>query len=100
MVSLYKDVEHVYDVIDIGRVNRQRLVEAGIKDLEDLENAKERLGRNEVGNVKGSVQTELYDVVCWCQEYEEQHGGGPHVMTRFTEEVLSDFQKNRKNSNP
>jgi hypothetical protein len=95
MESLWKDLEHVYDVIDIGQKNRKRLLEEGFRDFESLQNSKERLRRNEVGKVKGSFQTELYDFVCWLEEYEEQQGCEPDVMTRFTEEVLLEFQRKK-----
>jgi hypothetical protein len=92
-----KELEHIWDVLDIGVRNRKRLLDEGFATFEDIVTAKERLGRKEVGEVKGSVQTDLHDLVCWCQDFFEQYGQEPNILVHFREEVLVDFQDQKEN---
>lgn len=92
-----KELEHICDELDIGGKNRQRLVDEGITTYEKLIQAKERLGREEVGEVKGSVQTELYDTTCWYQDFHEDHGKEADVLVEFSEKAFVEFRKEREN---
>ena len=90
-------LKHVLvEIVDVGGKNLGKLFEAGIRDIEKLFLAKDRLKNRALLGVKKVIQNELYEVLCWVDDYEKRKGRKPEICQDLDPESFEAFQTRRR----
>ncbi len=93
-LTMEEDLDHICDIIDIGRRGYSALVDGGCTNLDTLLLLGEKIVDG-FPRVKESDQKELINVITWYEAFEKENGRKPIIPNDFNEHTFNEFKKKR-----